>query len=243
MILEAAVFNWIDRRFQLRRRSVQSVEHGAKPDLFGARPLRQVEAVKGRERCLRRAGGRDEADQQFPGFAADRGDSGGVLVIECGAQGRCASAVDAVTLDDRRHQGRHRDVDREVRHADRGERLAGNRDDLDIGGGADGADQFGADFADLPLGPDFRSRHPQHLARITQPQRPRCGAKPGRRDARDLRRHIGANADHPMRHRVHQPESRRRHRRAGAGEQRLFEFDEWRLDPAIPVRGERGDQP
>ena len=45
-----------------------------------------------------------------------------------------------------------------MRHADRGQRLAGHRDRLDIGGRPGGADQLGADLPDLALGPHLRSR-------------------------------------------------------------------------------------
>ena len=44
------------------------------------------------------------------------------------------SPGDAVGLGHRRNQGRQGDVDRQMRHAERGQRLAGDRDRLDIGG-------------------------------------------------------------------------------------------------------------
>ena len=121
-------------------------------------------------------------------------------------------------------------------------RFAGDRDRLDIGGRSRGADQLGADLAELALGPDLRAFDPQHLAGIAEPQRPRRVAKPGGGDARDLRGHVGAHADHAVRDRVHHAEGRCRHRRAGAREQGLLELDERRLDPLIAMRGQHRHQ-
>ena len=207
------------------------------------RPFRQIEAIEGGAGRGGRAGRGEQPPQQRPGLARGRGDRRGVLVVERCAQGGRARAVDAVGLGDRRHQGRQGEVDGQTGHAERCERLAGHRDRLDIGLRARRADQLGADLADLALRPDLGAFDPQHLARIAQPQRPRRVAEPGRGDAGDLRRHVGAHPDHAVRDRVHQAEGGRRHRRPGAREQCLLEFDERRLDPLIAMRRQARHQP
>ena len=243
MVLEAAVLDRVDGHLELRRRRREPVEHGAQPDPFGARSRRQLETIERRQgRRPPARPPRANSPKQLAGLARHRGDRRRVLVVERGAQRRRALAGDAVGLGDRRHQGRQGDVDRQIRHADRGQRLAGDRDRLDIGGRSRRADQLGADLAELALGPDLGAFDPQHLAGIAEAQRPRRVAEPGRGDARDLRRHVGAHADHAVRGRVHHAKGGGRHRRAGAGEQRLLEFDERRLDPLVAMRGQRRHQ-
>ena len=157
-------------------------------------------------------------------------------MVEGRTQGGGAVAADIVRLGNRRHQCRQCDIDRKVRDAECGKRLAGHRYRLDIGGRAFRTDQLAADLADLPLGSDLGAFDPQYLAGIAEPQRPRRVAEPGCGDPRDLRGHIGADADHAMRDRIHHAEGRGRHRRPGTGEQCLLKLDERRLDALVAVR-------
>ncbi len=172
------------------------------------------------------------------GLSRHRCDRCRILVVERSAQRRRARSGNAIGLGDRRHQGRQSDVDRQLGHADCGQRLAGDRYRLDIGGRSRRPDQLGADLADLALGPDLGAGDPQHLSGIAEAQRPRRVAEPRRGNPRDLRRHVGAHPDHPVRGRVHHAKGGGRHRRPGAGEQRVFEFDERRLDPLVAMCGQ-----
>src|SRR3546814_2693859 len=83
-----------------------------------------------------------------------------------------------------------------------------------------------AGLGKLALWPELAAAHLQHLAAVAEAQRPRRLLQPRGGDARDLRRHVGAQAHHALAHRVHQAESLARHRRAGAGQQRLLKSEE-----------------
>ncbi len=208
-----------------------------------ARPRRQVEPVErrpGRGRDARRG---DQLGQQASRLARQSGDRRRILVVERGAQRRFALAAKAISLDNRRNEGRQGQIDRQMRHPDRLQGLARDRDRLDIGGRPLGADQLGAGLADLALGPHLRAFDPQYLAGIAEPQRPRHVRHPSGGDAGDLRRHVGAHPDHPVRDRVHQPEGVACRRGAGARQQRFLELDERRLDLLIAMRGQDAHQP
>ena len=98
-------------------------------------------------------------------------------------------------------------------------------------------------LADLPLRAHLLALHPQHLAGIGKANRPRRVGEPAGGDPADLGRDIGPEAHHPLRNRVHQAESVRRHGLAGAGEQAVLELDQRRLDPLIAPGGEGRHQP
>ncbi len=243
MVFEAAVLDRVDRRLEPRRRRREPVEHGAQPQVFGARARRQIQPVEGGERGRRRTGGGEQPPQEFSGLPGGLRDRGGILAVERRAQRRCSLAVDAESRGHRRDQGRQRDVDRQMRHAEGGQRCACDCDRFDIGGRPRGADQLGADLADLALGADLRAFDPQHLAGIAQAQRPRCVAEPGRGDTRDLRGHVGAHPDHAVRPGVHRAKGGGGHRRPRARQQRVLEFDQRRLDPLVAMRGQDRHQP
>ena len=243
MIFETAVLHRIDRDFERRHCRGKPVEHRAELLAFFARPGRQTEAGQRHPRPRRSAACRHQLRQQRARLAGQRSNRGDVLVVERRAQRRRPLAGDAESLGDRRHQGRQGEVDREIGHPDRRQRLARHRDHLDIGGRPAGADQLGPGLPDLPLGPHLRPLDPEHLAGIAQPQRPRLVRQPGRGDAGDLRRHVGAHPDHAVRDRVHRAKGVARHRGAGARQQRLLEFDQRRLHPLVAVRAQHRHQP
>ena len=130
-----------------------------------------------------------------------------------------------------------------MRHADCGQGLAGYRYRLHIGRRTGGTDQLGPDLPELALRPHLRCSDAQHLTGIAQAQRPRPVRQPGRGDAGDLRRHVGAHRNHPVRDRVHRAERVARHAASRTRQQRLLELDDWRLDPLVAVRREHADQP
>ena len=134
------------------------------------------------------------------------------------------------------------EVDREIGHAELAQRLGREQHGLGIGGRARRADQLDARLAELPLGPRLAALHPQDLAGIGQPQRPGRVLQARGRDARDLRRHVGAQAHHALRHRVHQPEGLAGDIGAGGLQEPVLELDQRRLDPLVAARGEGGDQ-
>ena len=144
-------------------------------------------------------------------LACQTGDRGDVLAIERGTQRRRALAGDAIGLGDRRHQRRQRDVHRQMRHPDRGQGLASDRDGLDVGRRAAGADQFGPDLPELALGPHLRGPDAQHLAGVTEAQWPGPVRQTGGGDPGDLRRHVGAHRHHSVRNRIHRAEGVARH--------------------------------
>ena len=130
-----------------------------------------------------------------------------------------------------------------MRHPDRLQGLGGDGNRLDVRRRPLGADQLRSGLADLPFRPHLRTFNPENLTGITEPERPRHVRHPAGGDARDLRRHIGADSDHAVRNRVHQTEGVARCRGPGARQQRLLELDERRLDPLIAVRSEDAHQP
>ena len=238
MVLKATVLDRVNSHLEVRGRRREAVQHDAQPDPLGAGSSRQFETIEDRQGDGSRPGRRQQTPEEPAGLSRHRRYRCRILVVERRTQCRRALSGNAISLGDRRHQARQSDVDRQLRHADRGQRLAGNRDRLDVGVRARRPDELGPDLADLALGPDLGAGNPQHLPGIAEAQRPRCVAKPRRGDPRDLRRHVGAHADHPVRGRVHHAKGGGRHRRPGSGEQCVFEFDERRLDSLVAMCGQ-----
>ena len=144
VVLEAAVLDRIYRHLDLRDRGIEPIEHRAETVALDARPRGQIEPVERDPGWFGETGGRDQGGKQFARLAGQTGDRGNILAIERGAQRGPALAGNAVSLGNRRHQGRQCDVHRQMRHADFGQGLAGHRDRLDIGRRTGGADQLGA---------------------------------------------------------------------------------------------------
>jgi hypothetical protein len=76
------------------------------------------------------------------------------------------------------------------------------------------------------------------LAGIGQAQRPRRPRQPGAGQAADLRGDVGANADHALAFRIHQPEGLLGGGRTGAGEQGFLKFQQRCVDALIAMGGE-----
>ena len=209
VILEAAMLDRIDGERQVRR---GRAEQRRRPRPGAPAPLA---ARRGRSRSLqrpraRRAPGpaaRSRAPKACRG-ARRAGDRRRVLAVERRDQRAAVSARarGRARGDHGRHQGRQGEVERQPATPSAASASAASSDHLGIGRRAGGADQLGADLAELALGPELGALDAQHLAGIGQAQRPRR-AQAGGGDARDLRRHVGAQPHHALRDRVHQPEA------------------------------------
>src|SRR6516165_10864268 len=178
VVLEATVFDRVDRHFELGSRHREPVEHGTEPCPLGARPTRQLEAVERGKRRGSGTRGKEQALQELSRLACECSNRCGVLVVEGGTQRGRILPADPIGLGDCRHQCWQSDIHREVGHAECRERRSGNHDRLDIGGRTRGADQFGADLADLPLRPDLGAPDPQHLAGVAEAPWPWRAAEP-----------------------------------------------------------------
>src|SRR5579883_106633 len=235
VVLETAVLHGIDGDDKAGKRGTQSVGHVDKacPLLRGRR--RQIEGLERLEGGRRNPRARQQLAQHLRGPAAHGRHRRGVLVIERCAQTVLLLGVETEGICDCGHERRQRQVDREAFDAKRLQRFGGERHHLEVRCHGIGADELGAHLAHLALGPKLAALHPQHLARVAEPERPGSVPEPRGRDARHLGRHVRAEPDHPLRDRIHQAERLFRHGGAGAAQQVLLELHQRRLDPLITV--------
>ena len=186
------------------------------------------------ERRPGRAGGPQQLDQQRRHAATGPLDRRRVLAVQRIAEQVGACRIEPRLGDERCHQGRRVEIDREsALQPEPVERVGRQQDDLGIAGSAGpDADELEADLAKLPLGPQLAAAHAEDLAGVAQAKRPGASREPGGRDARDLRREIAAQGHHAVRGRVHQAEGLVGEPGAGAAQHAVLEFDEGRLDPS-----------
>ena len=196
------------------------------------------------ERRLGRAGDPQQLHQQRRDLAAGPFDRRRVLAVERIAERVGASGVETRLGNQRRHQGRRVEIDRETAFEPKPvERVGGQQDDLGIAGGAGtDADKLEADLAELALRPQLTAANAQDLSGIAQAKRPGASREPRGRDARDLRRQIAAHGHHAVRRRVHQAEGLVGEPGAGAAQHAVLELDERRLDPLVALGREAGEQ-
>ena len=183
LVLEAAVLDRIDGQRQVGRGLADQGDDPLQAVHLRRRGLGQRKPAQRGQRSVGRTG---RAQQGMQGFGIGPGDlvhDGRVLAVERLAHRGDARLVQAQVGGDQADQRRQVQVDRQVRHPDRGERLGGGGDHLGVGALVRGADQLGTDLAELPLGAELAALHLEHLTGVAQAQRPRRVAQARRRDA------------------------------------------------------------
>ena len=138
-------------------------------------------------------------------------------------------------------QSRQIKVDREVRHADRAQRIDRQQDRFGVGLGTVDPDQFGPDLSELALGLERAAANADHIAAVGQAQGAGFVLQAGHRDAGHLDRHVRPHAHHALGNGIHEAESLLRQGGAGAAEEGLLELDQRRLHPLVAERGETLD--
>ena len=246
MILEAAIFDRIDGEREVRRRGAEPGRHIGQ--MVHVRPglLRHVGRLQEGEAGSDRSGRIEQREKDRAAFSLAlqrRGKGPPVLAVEGRAYSGLPFVRDGQRTAERRNQGRKGQVDRQPLDPDVAQRPDRHQDDLRVRRRSGRADQLAADLHELPLRPELRAPHPQHVAGIGQAQGPGLRGKPAGGNPGDLQSHVGAHAHHRLADRVHQPEGFAGHRRSGAFEQRPFEFHERRLDAPVAPSGEGAEQP
>ena len=246
VILEAAIFDRIDGQRQIRRGGAEPGRHVGQMVDIGPRLRRHSGRLQKREAGPGRAGRikqREEYRAALRICFQRRGKGPPVLAVERRPHRGFPVPRNAQEPAERRDQGRKRQVDRQTVEPDVAQGPDRHQDHFGIGRRPGRADQLAADLDELPLRPELRAPHPQHVAGIGQAQGPGLRGEPAGGDPGDLQRHVGAHAHHRLADRIHQPEGLAGHRRPGAFEQRRLELDERRLDPPVAPAGETIEQP
>ena len=247
MVLETPVFHRIDAEAEFGRTGPNALENRRQRRPFGGRGGRKGSLHQCGEGLLGRAGRGDQGRQERRRrITDDRGhvaDVDHVLSVESGSKPGTRFAIEVETGKDRRHQCRKPEVHREIGEPQFLDGRGGHEDHLGIRPGAGGAENLGADLAELPFRPQLRTLDPDHLSGIAEPEWPWPVGEAGGRDPCDLHGHVGAQRKHAMRRRVHQPEGLGSQRGAAAGEQAVLELDQRRFHPLVAVGGERRHQP
>ncbi len=181
----------------------------------------------------------DQGRQHAADLIAPRRQRAGVAAVERDFELDPRSTGNVVGFEQGRNQGRQRQIDGQAGNTKPNCSFGSQRDDLGVGGRLQTADQFAADLAELPLGAQLVADHAQHFARIGETQRARRVAQARRRDARDLRRQVGANRHGALGDGIEQAENTVAIGLADAGQQAGLVLDQRRLHALIAVRGNR----
>ncbi len=241
MVAEAAELQRVERDAQPGRRARGDGAHdhpGVRGD--GARARRQGGGLEGGERALPRPRRVEQRGQQGAEARLGRalGDGRRVLAVERALEPFAGRGGHAGLLQQRRGEARQGHVEDERAHAHRRQRLGRDQRNLRVRLRGGAAHQLDPGLGKLPRGRPLAAPHPQHLPRVAQPQGAGLPAEAGRRDARDLRRGVGAQPHHALAHRVHEAKGLLGDGRARAGEQPLLELEERRLHALVAVARE-----
>jgi hypothetical protein len=152
-----------------------------------------------------------------------------------------AVVADAGAVGERAIDGGMAEVEVQARDAGRRQRRQQERDDLAVTFDAGLAEELGAELDHLARRAARRGARAQHAAGVAQPRDARR-VEEMRVDARDLRRDVGAQREHPARERVHHLERLQLEVATGTGGERLDVLDHRRAHQRVAVRGEVVEQ-
>jgi hypothetical protein len=205
--------------------------------------FRQIDRGETRHSHIARPGGRDQGTDQRGGPAADLGDGGRVPPLDGGLQRAPVFSRNRQRFADCRNERREVQVDGDALDAELGERKGGKQHNLGVRRRLERPDDLAADLPELTLLAQLGASHAKHLAGVAEPHRARLRRQAARGYSGDLQRHVGADAHHPLRHRIHETEGLVGDGGPEAGKEAILEFDERRLHPLVALGRAFGHQP